>query len=736
MKPELFEKDLSKAPLADRMRPRTLEEFIGQDHIVGPGRLLRRAIQLDRLSSIILSGPPGTGKTTLARVIAGTSSSRFLSINAVLAGVQAIRDAAESAERDRKLYDRKTILFVDEVHRWNKAQQDALLPFVENGTIILIGATTENPFFEVNKALVSRSRVFQLKPLTEEELLKAAGGALADRERAYGNWNISFEPGALEHLIKTADGDARSLLNALELAVETSEGWPLAFGSDLSISLEAAEESIQRRAVLYDKDGDSHYDTISAFIKSIRGSDPDAALYWLARMVYAGEDPRFIFRRLLISASEDVGLACPEAIGMVEACAAAYDRIGLPEGQYHLAEATLYLATAPKSNSGMAYFDALAAVEKEMAEVPIHLRDANRDAKGFGHGADYRYPHAYKEHWISQQYLPDSLRSTVFYRPGSLGYENSIRAEVMRKRDAQLAAWLERRTERPQEKPGKNAWMDRADAGAARGLMGLRDEFFKLVFPLRHANVVLLGDESGLFIREAVRSCHEGSVTAIVRSQEALEGLSFTFGDVEELARPLVLLADKNTGLPEQIEKAAGHNNFDLILAPGFLGAGKSEADSIKELEQLLANRKKRFGLGLAEREAVPGILPGLLASDKAGPLTDKSKLELFAKVDALFFASEMNPGYSCEKLEAIAVKLDLKPVSSAAYSYKSLRSLGPKDAEAWLSIQSAYGRFIKEQVEDELYKEIMEALKQALSSGAVNWPSAWSICYAEKPAD
>jgi putative ATPase len=294
------------------MRPRSLDEFAGQEHIVGPGRLLRRAIQKDQLSSIILSGPPGTGKTTLARVVANTTASRFVTLNAVLAGVADIRSAIDEAKKQRELYDRRTMLFVDEVHRWSKSQQDALLPWVENGTILLIGATTENPFFEVNRALVSRSRVFQLKALDASDLRRVAEAALGDIERGYGAWRVEFEEGSLEHLVEAADGDARSLLNALELAVETSaEPWPPAAGASIRVSLAAAEESIQRRAVLYDKDGDYHYDAASALIKSLRGSDPDAALYWLARMVYAGEDPRFAFRRMLISACEDVGRQIP-----------------------------------------------------------------------------------------------------------------------------------------------------------------------------------------------------------------------------------------------------------------------------------------------------------------------------------------------------------------------------------------------------------------------------------------
>lgn len=439
-------------PLAARMRPRNLDEYIGQDHIVGKGRLLRRAIAADQLTSVIFYGPPGSGKTTLARVIANHTKSNFLTLNAVLTGVSDIRDSIKKAEDFYKLYGRRTILFVDEVHRWNKSQQDALLPWVENGTIILIGATTENPFFEVNKALVSRSRVFQLKPLTKDDLMKAAKMALKDVERGYGHWNVEFEEGALEHLVETANGDCRSLLNALELAVETTpETWkpnanpPVpSYGSKIYISKETAEESIQKKVVLYDRDGDYHYDIISAFIKSLRGRDPDAAMYWLARMVRAGEDPHFIFRRMLISACEDTGLADPNAITVVNSCAAAFDRVGLPEGRYFLAHAALYLATAPKSNSSMAFFDALSSVEKEDAEVPNHLKDNSRDAEGFGHGSGYLYPHAYKDHWVAQQYLPDALMGRVFYTPSTQGYEGKIRDEVLSRRELQIAAILEK----------------------------------------------------------------------------------------------------------------------------------------------------------------------------------------------------------------------------------------------------------------------------------------------------
>ncbi len=423
-------------PLAARMRPRNLDEYIGQEHIIGKGRLLRRAIQADRLSSLILYGPPGTGKTTLARVIAHHTKSHFISINAVLAGVQQIREAVHSAEERKKLYGTRTILFVDEVHRWNKSQQDALLPWVENGTIILIGATTENPFFKVNNALVSRSRVFQLHPLSEDDMYAVVNTALHDTERGYGKKQITIDPNALEHLVHTAAGDARSVLNALELAVETAEA---SADGTIHITIDIAEESIQQKVVLYDADGDYHYDVISAFIKSIRGSDANAALYWLAKMLAAGEDPSFIFRRLMISACEDVGLAQPEAISIVTACAEAFDRIGLPEGRFHLTHATLYLATAKKSNSALAFFDALKAVESDSnGEVPNHLKDGSRDAAGLGHGTGYKYPHNYHSHWVAQQYLPDGMEERMFYTPSCEGYEGTIRERIIARQEQQV----------------------------------------------------------------------------------------------------------------------------------------------------------------------------------------------------------------------------------------------------------------------------------------------------------
>ena len=439
-----------EAPLAARMRPRTLDEYVGQEHIVGPGKLLRRAIEADRLfSSILLWGPPGTGKTTLAQVIANSTRSHFVTISAILAGKAELRELVEAALERRRLHNERTILFVDEVHRWNKAQQDALLPHVENGAITLIGATTENPYFEVISALISRSRVFQLRNLNQQETGILIDRALMDKERGYGARSVVLDADARAHLIDVASGDARNALNALELAVEST---PPGKNGKIRITLEVAQESIQRRAVLYDKDGDAHYDTISAFIKSVRGSDPDAALYWLAKMIYAGEDPRFILRRLIVLSGEDIGLADPLGIVVTTAAAQAFDYIGLPEGVYPLVEATLYLATAPKSNSAGAYFKAMQKLEEEgQTSVPRHLMDTNRDAEALGHGKDYIYPHEFEGHFIPQQYLPKRLLGTYFYRPSPEGYEAEVTQRLEMWREAQRKALgIERREDVPE----------------------------------------------------------------------------------------------------------------------------------------------------------------------------------------------------------------------------------------------------------------------------------------------
>jgi len=442
--PDLFdhamqERMKTEAPLAARMRPRALDEYIGQEHIVGEGKLLWRAIKTDKLfSSIILWGPPGTGKTTLAQVIANTTKSYFVTISAILAGKADLRVIIDEAIERRRLHNERTILFIDEVHRWNKAQQDALLPHVEAGVVTLIGATTENPYFEVNKALISRSRVFQLRNLNQTETGILIDRALTDKERGYGNKIVTLDDDARNHLIETASGDARNALNAIELAVESTE--PDKDGV-IHITLDVAQESIQRRAVLYDKDGDAHYDTISAFIKSMRGSDPDAALYWLAKMIYAGEDPKFIIRRLIILAGEDIGLADPMGLVVASSAAQAFDFIGLPEGIYPIVEATLYLATAPKSNSAGAYFSAMKKIEDEgQVSVPRHLMDGNRDAAALGHGKDYVYPHEHEGHFTPQQYLPKRLLGTYFYSPSQEGYEAQVTARLEMWRDAQRKA--------------------------------------------------------------------------------------------------------------------------------------------------------------------------------------------------------------------------------------------------------------------------------------------------------
>ncbi len=425
------------APLAVRMRPRTLDEFIGQAHIIGPGRLLRRSIEADQLNSIILWGPPGTGKTTLANIIANHTKRHFSRLNAVTSGVKELRELIAEAQERLGMYGQRTVLFIDEIHRWNKAQQDGLLPYVEDGTVVLIGSTTENPFFSLVNPLLSRSRVFKLNQLTSQDVLAVIDLALHDKERGLGKLKIDLTPEAAEHLANVSGGDARSALNALELAAQTTQP-----GKDgvIHIDLPVAQESIQARAVRYDRGDDEHYDTISAFIKSVRGSDPDAALYWMAKMLYAGEDPRFILRRMFILASEDIGLADPNALVVVSAAANAFEWVGMPEGHYFLSEAVLYLATAPKSNAAGAIWPALAHIEKEgPGEVPPYLRDKSGNLYGatqarykqtMGDMGQYKYPHDYPGGWVDQQYLPLGMEHPNWYKPKDIGYEQVIKERM------------------------------------------------------------------------------------------------------------------------------------------------------------------------------------------------------------------------------------------------------------------------------------------------------------------
>ena len=423
----------NESPLASRMRPTTLEEVVGQEHIIGKDKLLYRAIKADKLGSVIFYGPPGTGKTTLAKVIANTTSARFTQLNATTAGKKDMVEVVKEAQQYLGMYGKKTILFVDEIHRFNKGQQDYLLPFVEDGTLVLIGATTENPYFEVNGALLSRSIIFELKSLETKDIRKLLERAVSDPVKGLGSYQAEVSEEALDFLADLAGGDARAALNAIELGILTTER-----GADgkIHIDLETAQECIQKRAVRYDKTGDQHYDTISAFIKSMRGSDPDAAVYYLAKMLYAGEDIKFISRRIMICAAEDVGLADPQALVVATAAAQAVERIGMPEAQIILAEAVNYVATAPKSNASCeSVFAALDSVKQKKTSVPPHLQDAHyKGSAKLGHGVGYLYAHNYPEHYVKQQYLPDEIKDEVFYQPTDIGYEKQAGERIRRLR--------------------------------------------------------------------------------------------------------------------------------------------------------------------------------------------------------------------------------------------------------------------------------------------------------------
>jgi len=738
----------SLSPLADRMRPRVLEDIIGQDHIVGPGRLLRRAIQADRLSSIILYGPPGTGKTSLAAVIANTTRAAFEKLNAVLSGVKDIREVIDRSDDRYRLYSKRTILFVDEVHRWNKAQQDALLPWVENGTVILIGATTENPFFEVNRALVSRSRIFQLKPLEYEGLLETAKRTLTDKERGYGNWNIRFDEGALEHLVEIAGGDARSLLNAMELAVETSswslpegetskkpasgaiQSWPPPPGALINISMEAAEESIQKRALLYDRDGDYHFDTISAFIKSVRGSDPDAALYWLAKMVRAGEDPKFLFRRMIILASEDVGLADPLALSVVISCAQAFERIGFPEGNFPLSQACLYLATAPKSNTTLAYFDALKEVEREDAEVPNHLRDASRDAEGFGHGEGYIYPHAYRDHWAAQQYLPNSLKGRTFYIPSSIGYEEKIREDVLQKRELQAAVVLGSQKEDNEEflswsaaSKGREGWFKRLESGRSRLFLNDRNIIFDKASPRRHDRQLIPMANDGLLLWESLRKCPEGLSAALVSASEAKEALINYCSVLNETERPVIAVTEEILPNPEQCEEWFSCARFDQILLRAVRLPFELSSLSVL-VKPLLAEEGKIIFLasppGCGER------LSRILDTEcKAHDLA----LKLKSAEDQFFTSGNINSGFWDKNDLINSFEKQNFDVSVQEIDQKEERLITEKDITLWFNTEkSRWGLFMADNLEKDDFTAIEDALRIRFNKGPVLWQ--WkSIC-------
>lgn len=658
-------------PLAARMRPRTLAEYVGQRHILAPGRLLHRAIQADQLASLIFYGPPGTGKTTLASVIANSTKSFFVTLNAVMAGIADLRDITKAAQRRAEEYQQRTILFVDEVHRWNKAQQDALLPWVENGTVILIGATTENPFFTVNKALVSRSRIFQLKPLQDSEIEEIILQALEDEERGYAGLSAVLEDAALKHLAQVANGDARAALNALELAVETTV--PNEAGNRV-ITLEVAEESIQRRAVLYDREGDYHFDTISAFIKSMRGSDPDATLYWLAKMLYAGEDPRFIFRRMLIFASEDIGMADPQALTVINSAAEAFDRVGLPEGHFALAQAAIYCACAEKSNSVMGFFKAFDTVSNERdAEVPNHLRDSSRDKEGFGHGKGYKYPHAYREHWVAQQYLPTAMQGKVFYQPSEQGYEKLLTERVLQRRELQLSA-VQEEEQQPLEilsfsppDTELERWLARSISGRTEQLQHLRDKVLKQAKLQRHSLVLDLEAETALFLWEEMRQTPEGGVWVLSEKAETANKLNEQMMNFPELRKAQVLQGQIEA-VPEILHKSQEEGIlFDFISGRNIFAKAKNRKKRLQILSAMLAEEGKicslenipRYGLRLSSliennQEWLPELreIEEKVYNDPEDELLNWDENTLIQELDSLGLNSEIEEiNYHREKI-------------------------------------------------------------------------------------
>lgn len=723
-------------PLAARMRPRTLDEYIGQEHILAPGRLLRRAIQADQMSSLIFYGPPGTGKTTLASVIANTTRSSFVTLNAVMAGIADLRDITTAAQRRLGEFQQRTILFIDEVHRWNKAQQDALLPWVENGTVILIGATTENPYFTVNRALVSRSRIFQLKPLNEEDIRAIIRQAIADPERGYGKRAVDIAGEALAHLANVANGDARAALNALELAVETTE--PDDTGR-ISIGMAVAEESIQRRAVLYDKEGDYHFDTISAFIKSMRGSDPDATLYWLSKMVYAGEDPRFLFRRMIIFTSEDIGLADPHALPFVMAAAESFDRIGLPEGNFPLAHAALYCATAPKSNSVMGFFDALKMVGKEQeGEVPNHLRDASRDKEGFGHGVGYQYPHAYRDHWVAQQYLPSSLQGKIFYEPGVIGFEKGLADTVRQRREIQLAALRENENElappeilsfSPVDKAAER-WLARAVDALGPHLAALRERLFATRRIQRHELVLDITADSGAFTWEALRRVPEGGVYSLVSSEAAARILQDQADNLPDLRRPLIVIGPAQD-LPGLMAKASPETvRFDFVVGRNLF----SQAADRAALAAVLAGVLRPDG-SVALCENLPRRSQRLSAYLGALAEEDSALYERFRIAEEAIYTNPQDPlvNWDGDELAALLSAAGLTArVELLPFHREQL--IGPQQLARWFSDEAvSYGNRLRQRglIADDVTACRLQ-LQRALAGGPVTWHTTAAIIVAQ----